>query len=56
IYRLKQPPRIWYNTLQKFFLIFGFSCAKADWDLYYCFRDDLIILVCVYIHISSWLK
>jgi len=49
LYRLKQAPRAWYESLSKFLLEKGFSCGNVDNTLFSKRKGKDIILVQVYV-------
>jgi hypothetical protein len=42
LYGLKQSPRVWYQTIDKFFADMGFKRVEGDYGLYVIWNADVL--------------
>ena len=50
LYGLKQDPRAWYGTIDRFLTSMGFTKSKFDPNLYMNIMDDEPITLLLYVH------
>src|SRR4029077_10356462 len=49
LYGLKQSPRGWYQTIDKFFADMGFKRVEGDYGLYVIWNDDVKCIIALYV-------
>ena len=49
LYGLKQEPRTWYDRIDNFLSILGFTKSKADSNLYYKVEDGNPVMLLLYV-------
>jgi hypothetical protein len=49
LYGLKQSPRAWYNMIDSFMMILGFTKSKSDYNLYYKVDDGRPVVLLLYV-------
>jgi len=49
LYGLKQSPRVWYKTIDKFFTKQGFQRVEFDYGLYIIWTDTLRFIIALYV-------
>lgn len=49
LFGLKQAPRVWFEKINTFFSIHGFSSTEFDYNLYYLWDSGEVILLILYV-------
>jgi len=49
LYGLKQSPRVWYQTIDKFFADMGFKRVEGDYGLYVIWNDDVKCIIALHV-------
>ena len=49
MYGLKQAPKTWYNRIDSFLTILGFTKSKADSNLYYKVEEGNPVILLLYV-------
>ena len=49
LYGLKQAPRAWYLKISEYFISLGFDKCYSDYDLYVLKKDNLIIIIALFV-------
>jgi hypothetical protein len=49
LYGLKQSPRVWYQTIDKFFAETGFKRVEGDYGLYVIWNEDVKCIIALYV-------
>jgi hypothetical protein len=49
LYGLKQSPRVWYQTIDKFFADMGFKRVEGDYGLYVMWNADVKCIIALYV-------
>ena len=49
LYGLKQQPRTWYDRIDSFLSILGFTKSKEDPNLYYKVEDGNLVILLLYV-------
>jgi hypothetical protein len=49
LYGLKQSPRVWYQTIDKFFADMGFKRVEGDYGLYVIWNEDVKCIIALYV-------
>ena len=49
LYGLKQSPRVWYQTIDKFFAEKGFKRIECDYGLYVIWNDEVKFIIALYV-------
>ena len=49
LYGLKQAPRTWYDKMDNFLMILGFTKSKVDSNLYFTVEDKNLVILLLYV-------
>ena len=53
LYSLKHAPRTWYDKIDGFLTILGFTKSKVDSDLYFKVDDGNIVILLLYVVLGT---